>query len=350
MRLGSPDSYEALITDRTLRTVVGVARWSGLDYERLLNGTSAGNVTIPAAFTSSVADTIPWKHGLVFRRNGIEEWGGPIVTARRAEGSEDVVLSARDRLHWMTKRFLVESLEFKSAELAVMAAALIADGTARDNPFRLTADEIIPCFASQARSLKGNSGVEIFSALQDLSRSGLDFTMFRDRLIGGRMSGRGTVAATLFANSFMSTVGIELDGGPQSNSEMVAGSGSGGSGGFSVSGAYEAWTTEFGLLQSFSSDSNLTRPQDCVTAASHAWDRFHDTPVVVSCPPLRPDAPITTDLLTAGIVIRLSLNDPVFPSADGDYRLESVKFSATIDAKTAVLSESITPSLVRITG
>lgn len=324
------------LLDRSLTKRLRPVRWSSVDFNRLMNDLSQGSCEVPIDYQQSLAGLTAWQHGLGIFIDGTLEWSGPVTGAVRPPGDPTTVkVTARDRCAWMTRRFVANDI-VGTADLGYFFDQLVLEGTRRDNRFGLFSSTP-PTGVSAERSYTANSGASVFSGMQDLARSGMDWTAFREQVISGPAGRLFTDRLVVGEEAFLGQIGAEIDGLSQGNSQATAGAATGGSDGFSVFGKYEAWDRTIGLLEQFETEENVRDNAHAEEVSRKRWSQFATAPLVVSFPPLSPAFPGTTADLIPGKKLRLQIDDPLFDLAR-DYSIIEASFSATMDSSGTIAS------------
>lgn len=110
LHLGCADSYTAFFTAGDYETIIDEAKWSKLNWGRILDDISKAGGTFPDDLggTNCLAahgGLLPWKHGLLIERNDQEVWRGPITRVRRQ--GDSIVVDASDVLSRYQRRFAI---------------------------------------------------------------------------------------------------------------------------------------------------------------------------------------------------------------------------------------------------
>jgi hypothetical protein len=272
------------------------------------------------------------------------EWIGPIINISRPIDSETVTVTARDKLAWTFKRFVRSTIDYENADLGYYFDLLIAEAVRRDNAFNLTSSTPSVGVAGK-RSYLGTDDSQVFSAIQELARTGMDFTVWRDQLLSGPTNGLFAGHLLVGADSFLGQIGVELDGMDQGNSHRTAAGGTGGNEGFTIIGEYEDLEDgdPYGLLETFETEALIKDINSAEAASRLRWNELHETPQAVSFPPLGPLFPGTLDDCIPGKLWRIQVDDPLF-DISGDYRLVSVDVSVRMGGNGEI-EETIQPEL-----
>lgn len=345
--LGRAEGYELVVVDRTLRRRIRPVPFNTLRWGRVEADSSRLSASIPAWGEVPLRGVLPWQHGLAVVRNGVVEWAGPITNVRRASGAEKVDLSAFDILGWTMKRFVRSVIDMPTADYGLVFDRLVEEATLRDNVFQLTSSTP-PTGVAGDKSYSGSNNDQIFSALQELGRNGMDFTVAGLSVISGPTGRLFTGFTPLDEGAFIGRIGAELDGMSQTNSARTAAGGTGGSEGFTTVAEFEEWTARSGLLESFESEADVRDFDGALASARGRWDAFHDAPLIVSFPPLSPNFPTTMAELIPGKVFRLQIIDPLFDLA-GDYRLTQLDVEVSVGGDGSI-TEEISVEMEKVQG
>jgi hypothetical protein len=335
--------YQCWIVDRGLKRKLHQLPFTSLQWERVQDDSSRATVAVPTDSALSLRGARPWRHGIGVFRSGKMEWIGPIVTIARPIDSETVTVTARDKLAWTFKRFVRATIDYENADLGHYFDLLIAEATKRDNAFNLSSSTPNTRVAGK-RSYLGSSDSQVFSGIQELARTGLDFTVWRDELLSGPTNELFTGHLLVGADAFLGQIGVELDGMDQGNSHRTAAGGTGGSDGFTIIGEYEdLGDGAYGVLETFETEALIKDANSAEAASRLRWDELHETPQAVSFPPLGPLFPGTLDDCIPGKLWRIQVDDPLF-DISGNYRLVSLDVRVSVGGGGEI-EETIQPEL-----
>lgn len=341
---GISGGAEVWVLDRSLKRTLMPVPFSSLDMARTLNDTSSVRVDVPVDDQAALYGVRAWAHGLGVWDNGRPQWWGPITSVSRGVDDDTVTIEAFDKLVWTKKRWVNSTLEFLGTDCAYIFDALIADATSRDNRFGLTSSSRVTG-VPMTRTYRTDDNV--FAALQELSRAGLDFTMVMNHLYVGPAGDLFDGRILANESSFLGRVGVEYDGLAEANSQVTFGGRSGGSDGYTIAARFEDWGEGTGLLEQREVEDAASTAEIALSYSRRRWEAFHDRPRVVTFPPLSPSFPVGLDELVPGKVIRFQAADPLFDVA-GDYRLTELNFSVEVAADGSQ-SSSIKPVLQVVT-
>lgn len=169
--------YSARIVDRGGATVADATDLVAVEWNRLLNDTSTASVTVApdADCCQKLGNVRSWRHSLYIYRNGIYVWGGPVLNVEWRDGEVEVF--AGDISAWLARRVPHQSMAFpETSDIADIAVALIDDGFAPDDPGHF-AVKVANAKTYGSREYVKNVG-QTFDHLQDLSETGIDFTVY----------------------------------------------------------------------------------------------------------------------------------------------------------------------------
>lgn len=167
-------THQAVIVDRDGATVSGAHVLTSVRWSRILDEVSSARVVInpDGDCCEQLGKVRSWRHRLAIWRNGQPVWQGPIIRPVWSRGQLEI--SAMDVLAWLDLRVPHQDMWFTGSDLTDIAATLIEDGFAPDDPGHIV--QII-----------GRSGVtggrrytqcigQTGDHLRDLAETGLDYT------------------------------------------------------------------------------------------------------------------------------------------------------------------------------
>lgn len=152
-----------------------------VEWTRTLDEVSTAYVVIqPGGDCCERLDQVrSWRHKLIIWRDGAPVWEGPIVRAVWQRGA--VRVDAVDILGWLDRRVPHQSITFSDSDLADIAAWLIQDGFAPDDPGH-TVDIIAPSRIRGDREYEADVG-QTGDHLRDLAATGIDYTAVGSRIL-----------------------------------------------------------------------------------------------------------------------------------------------------------------------
>ncbi|MET7809732.1 hypothetical protein ABZT26_02595 [Streptomyces sp. NPDC005395] len=127
-------THSARIVDRDGATITDAHVLAKVEWTRVLDDTSSATVTIrPDGGCCRRLDRVrSWRHNLQIYRNDDFVWEGPIILPDWS--GDEVTIQAVDVLGWLDRRVPHESIAFTRRDLTEIAAWLIEDGFAPDDP------------------------------------------------------------------------------------------------------------------------------------------------------------------------------------------------------------------------
>ena len=178
---GCVTKHQAQIIDRNGSVVSNLDVLTEVVWTRLLDDTSKAEVTVipDADCCAALGDVRSWRHKLVISRLGEVVWEGPVIQVEWRQGQVDIF--ALDMSAWLARRVPHDSITFDNEDLAQIAAYLIEDGFAPDDPGHVTTT-MAPAGVSGGREYIQNIG-QTWDHIQDLADTGLDITVIGNQFI-----------------------------------------------------------------------------------------------------------------------------------------------------------------------
>lgn len=173
--------HQARVIDRDGATVVEPEVLGEVEWTRVLDDVSTARATMLAGgdCCERLSRVRPWRHKLAIWRDGKPVWEGPMVQPRWTRGTLQV--SAVDILGWLDRRVPHQSITFKDSDLADIAAWLIEDGFAPDDPGH-SVQIIAPSRVRGDREYEVDVG-QTGDHLRDLAATGIDYTAVGSRIL-----------------------------------------------------------------------------------------------------------------------------------------------------------------------
>ncbi|GAA2945943.1 MULTISPECIES: hypothetical protein [Streptomyces] len=175
-------SHQAAIIDRDGAVVATADVLLSVEWARVLDDVSEAQVVIQpdGDCCAAMSRVRAWRHKLAIYRDGQACWEGPIVAPEwHADGT--VQISAVDILGWMDRRTPHTDMRFVARELAEIAAWLVDDGFAPDDPGH-TVEIIAPTRIRGDREYQVDTG-QTGDHLRDLASTGIDYTAVGSRIL-----------------------------------------------------------------------------------------------------------------------------------------------------------------------
>lgn len=356
--------YEAYFKTRGGDTLVCRARnLTQLTWGRKLNGFSEAKLTFALNGQDSeccncVGTINPWEHELAIYRDGQEVWCGPIVNGGIDLEGLTAEYEARDLSAWFDHRWVENfggDVEFEEADIAVVYRWLVEHAYIKE-PWNMewyVTDTGVPIDRTytgiESQDRWSGSFPNVAKQLNDLSRSGIDFTVVRRVMLAGNLEQEsGTVEATLADHAWAKLPKIKIVGTGMAT-EVGMGGGGGGSEGWDddqmwIERPYDEARARFGLLQSFypapdlDEEDTTTLPNALTQRAYELRQQKCEPFVYVNGGSLSQQAPITFDQLIPGRVFRIALTQTC-RTIEANYRLYGVQVDYGEDGET------VTPEL-----
>ncbi|EMF20429.1 hypothetical protein H114_32839 [Streptomyces gancidicus BKS 13-15] len=166
--------HSASVIDRDGAVIAHANVLVSVEWSRVLDDVSTAHVIInpDGDCCAQLGRVRSWRHKLVIARDAVTVWEGPIINAEWSQGQ--VELWASDVLAWLDRRVPHQSVTFDDADLTDIAAWLIGDGFAPDDPGHRV--EILgPAGVRGGRAYVEDDG-QTGDHLRDLADTGLDYT------------------------------------------------------------------------------------------------------------------------------------------------------------------------------
>lgn len=299
--LGCPNGYTVELRLRGGRAKAGTFTGiTALTWERVLNGTSACQVTITPRGKNCarlINGAIPWAHELAVFRDRELVWCGPLID--KDDNGAQVTLSASDVSEWLKHRIVRRGYDTTSApaDLSAIAELVVRDGFGPDDPEVLPHLIVHPAGVTAERYADPET-VMCDSELNDLSGLGLDWTVAgRAIVLFGAREPLGRVAA-LTGRHFATPLPITEAGSGVATRVVVQGSG--------VRGEAGGVHPVLGLLETLVSSDTVLTDGDAASAARAALV----TPQLLLAGDgslaLAPRAPVTVAELIPGVACTVS--------------------------------------------
>lgn len=330
--LGCGD-YSAHVLARGGGRIVADLDWIGLSWQRVIDDTSTGSVTLvqDADCCELLRNIRDWKHELAIYRNEDLVWVGPIL--KPDPSGLQFKIDARDLSAWWDVRLLHTDRVFDlPLDLAYIFEAVANDAMEPDPSPGLVV-RATPSGTKDKYSKLAAENVIVGPLLRDLANTAVDWTVVgREALVGGpELSLRPL--GPLTDEHFVRPPHPVVDGTQRGTRVIVRGAGSGAQGDKVVGDATnEAARHEFGLIERVLSIQTITDGGSAQKAAESRVELIAtDFPIQDAV--LTPEAPVAVSDLIPGRRVQLALEDTCIPCF-GTWRLRTVDGSGEADTIT----------------
>ncbi|WP_328427928.1 hypothetical protein [Streptomyces sp. NBC_00443] len=174
MAVAGCGTHTARVVDRNGATVATADVLTETEWTRTLDAVSTARVTIQpdGDCCNRLGRVSTWRHRLMIFRDEQYVWDGPVTGISWSLGQ--VELRAQDVLAWLDNRVPHASRTFTNVDLAEIAAWLIEDGYAPDDPGH-TVRVVDPAGVTGSRTYTIGVG-QTGDHLRQLAEAGIDFT------------------------------------------------------------------------------------------------------------------------------------------------------------------------------
>ncbi|MGO4748401.1 hypothetical protein AB4212_07180, partial [Streptomyces sp. 2MCAF27] len=181
MAVAGCGTHTAKIIDRSGATVSAADVLVEVEWTRTLDETSTARIVVnpDGNCCERLGRVRSWRHKLMVYRDGVFVWGGPILQVEWSLGQ--VEIGAGDILAWLDRRIPHQDISFGDSDLTDIAASLIEDAFAPDDPGH-SVQVIAPAGVRGARRYIKDVG-QTGDHLRDLAETGLDYTAVGDTIV-----------------------------------------------------------------------------------------------------------------------------------------------------------------------
>ncbi|WP_086859911.1 hypothetical protein [Streptomyces milbemycinicus] len=181
MAVAGCGTHTAEIIDQSGATVSAADILTEVEWTRILDETSTARIVVTpdGDCCERLGRVRSWRHKLMVYRDGVFVWGGPIIQVEWSLGQ--VEIWAGDILAWLDRRVPHEDIAFGDSDLTDIAAWLVSDAFAPDDPGH-SVQVIAPAGVRGARRYIKDVG-QTGDHLRDLAETGLDYTAVGDTIV-----------------------------------------------------------------------------------------------------------------------------------------------------------------------
>lgn len=294
-------AHSYTITDRDGVLVSSSGNLLAVEYNRLLNDASTATVTIGvtgAQCCGELGNLRSWRHVLNLYRGSDFMWSGFITNI---DWSFDrAVVTAVDIIGLLDRRVPHQDFDFSDTDITAIAAALVDDGLAPDDPGHTTT-VIGPAFVVAGRKYEANVG-QTADHLRDLADTGLDFTAVGNNAVI-LPDDFADVVGRLSDEDLPEGVTVTEDGASLGTRQIVAGSQAG-----TPIGTAGGVNPYYGLLEIYTEQTTLSDQASADAAAAAKLKATLGVPVFIDTQnvTLAPTAAIDVAKLVPGWCVDIS--------------------------------------------
>lgn len=336
-------THHAAITDRRGRTVAEAEVLTKVSWSRRLDmfGVGALEIVPSAGCCGDLGNIRSWHNSMQIWRNGKFVFGGPITGV--GWGTDTVQLAGTDVLGWLARRAIHKDQNYRATDLVTIAAGLIEDGYAPDDPGH---NVVIKSLAkvNGTRSYYRDASY-VLDELVDLADQGLDFTAIGDQIM---LMGEdfAPVVGTLTDADFPEGLNITDDGISTATRWIVHG-GQATSEGERPAIIGTADSGQLPLVEQIVTESGIRSNSDAVAAARSRLASSWPVPLFVDTSQektLSPEAAVDVTQLVPGWAVDVHSNSTCRPISTR-MKIQGVKVVETGDE-----GESVSVQLAPIGG
>lgn len=285
---------------------------------RVLNGVSEAELTVQECYAGR--EIIPWVHMIRFSWDEHWFWLGPVTkVVDQSDGTG--MISCEDKMGFMRKRKLRDDFSSLGApvDITTIFTTVVSDGFAQDAvPFAPTITASATGVTGE-RSYSADDHKYILDIIDELSTTGIDYTVILDTLVCGNLDISTSPIGVLNLSHLVGKPEITLDGTAQATFATVVGDG--------VVGLAQdaAANSTYGILDLVEHESSIVDQTSVDQAAATRRDLLADSPRAIGDLVLQAKAPLDLDDLIPGAVITVDLPGSFAPYV-GDVRMNKAKF------------------------
>lgn len=360
--------YEAMIFTRGLGEIVGMVPFGQVDWTRVLDDVSTGQLTIDGVANRSqlqrccrlLGEVNPWEHELAIYRSGYRVWSGPIISMSLPPNQ--VVINAFDLSAWLGVRMLHELHNAVApnpgSDLADIWVSYVNDAMSVENSAGLEA-RVLALTGQLVDRLSVDTDHNIASdAIAELARTGLDWTTIDRVMQGGPLQPQpapypgASPYPTLIDESFRVQPTILVDGQQMGNAWSVNASGVATLYGrygphypatvdhveTPAAPDYAAIEAQFGRIERLGQESRILDQASADANAQSRYELAKEPVAVISEGLLLPSAAIPMRKLVPGSIVNVHLVNCCKPIG-APYRIKAVRVSGRGDGSEDVTVE-----------
>lgn len=303
---------------------------SSVQWERTLNAISTGQIVVPLQDDSgSCCDVIsqidPVRHELEILRNDETVWVGPILSVVIDPLAATATINAQDLAWWLSVRVIQQDFSWTGTDLATIFGDLVDYAVSVDDPGITLSTS--PTGILGDRSVGGTDVRTVLGEIEELSRTGVDWTVCgRQFFVGGLTTTDTMLRTPLTEHEFTRLPAVRRSADQMANHTFVYGSGI-------VGEAGGQDTDDCVLVERAIYEPSALDQNSCDAAAQSLWERVHEPLYILEGDSdLSYSAPIDIQEMIPGQLVRVDIGGCL--PYTGVLRLQTVRAKADFSGET----------------
>jgi hypothetical protein len=339
--IGCPNSYDVYILDRSGTIPLRQLSFTACSWERVTDDISKARVKLDLANNpgccAEIEGLVRYGYEIGIYRDSVIVWQGPVVDL--TYDGWDIEISAEDKMGWLKVRPIWEQLDYPDPgeEASIVFNDVITNAMSRDNVPGLVANATATG-VRVIRTFVPNPPQIAFDAVQELSRTAVDYTMVGPNMTAGSFVVPAPPIAYITDQALVGLPSVEFLGSNFATQWFVTGDPE-----QDLLGTYGGIDPDVGLVVRIAQEDDI---KDQASLDQNAKSRYElSSGLLVSGVDLTldPAAPIPVELICPGQTWDLRLTDSCVPLV-GRFRLKTISFDVSAsDGLAEVVTASLQP-------
>lgn len=325
--IGCAESYAVYIADRSGANLLTELPHTGCSWGRVQDDVSEATIQLDLVngfdtCCQAVNGLARYGYEVVIFRNGLRVWTGPVVDI--LPDGENISIRAEDRFGWTRVRPIWSHIDYPDpgVDVATIFNAVLNNAMAPDNPMGLHGTATATGVRA-AREYVTNPPQIAYDALQELARSGVDYTMIGPTLVAGSFVVPTPSIALLTDQALAQLPSVSILGANFGTQWFVTGDPDA-----NLIAAYGGIDALSGLVVRIAAEDTIKDQASLNQNAKSRWELTNGPAVGEVKLVLDQSAPIPMDVCVPGAVIDLRIAETCFPLI-GRYRMKAVDVEET---------------------
>jgi len=337
-QIGCPENYAVYVANRSGTTLLSELPFTSLNWTREMDEVSSCDVTLDLVngyqdCCRAVRGMVRWGHEIVVYREGVRVWTGPLVDI--LPDGQNIQLRAQDKMAWLGVRVVWEpGLDYPDPgeEISLIFNDVIFNAMQPDNEPGLIA-AALPTGIRAARTYATNPPVIALDAVQELARTGVDYTMIGPNLVAGSFVIPASPISFMTDQALAELPKVELLGANYASQWFVTGDPT-----QNIRSTYGGADGTAGLVVRIAQEDTIKDQASLDQNAKTRWELTNAPLIAEATLSLNPTAPLPVELAVPGAVVNLSLVESCYP-IEGLFRIKRFEFS--VSSGDGGVSESV---------
>jgi len=317
------------VADRSGEVLLRELPITGLTWGRVVDDVSSATTRLSMSNGAAgveccraVAGLARYGYEIVIFRNGFRVHTGPVVDI--VVRGEDIEIVSEDKMGWLKVRVVSSELDYPppGEEMSIIFNDVVTNAMAPDNVPGLIATAI-PTGIRAERNYTPANPIHAYDAIQELARTGIDYTMVGPDMYAGSFVVPAAPLALFTDQALAELPDVSFLGPDYASQWYVTGDPD-----QNLVGSYGGVDPVSGLVVRLAQEDDISDQASLDQNAKSRWELTNGPFVGEVTLTLDPSAPLPMELIIPGAAIDLRLAETCFPLI-GEFRIKSLNVAVS---------------------